>query len=297
MQISLPLSRLLNAYERYGRGLPPSVNVLLVIALAFAVARLTWSLVPVPEAARWQPPPAPPPAPVAQRPGGNGVDAIVGAHLFGQYVAPEQAKVIPGNAPDTRLPLTLMGILAGRNDESLALISSTPGDEKPYAIGDDVSPGVTIKEIYPDRVILARGSAFETLRLDKDQPSNSPAYLSPTATPDEDESGDAEPASTQLGQIRSMVMTDPSKAAEFIRVQPANAGGSLHGYRIYPGRDRTLFNEAGLRPGDLVTAVNGIQLDDTQKALQMLNDLSHASDVTLTLERGGQVQTVTVSLN
>ena len=53
----------------------------------------------------------------------------------------------------------------------------------------------------------------------------------------------------------------------------------------------------GLRPGDLVTAVNGIQLNDTQTALQMLNDLSRAPNVTLTIERGGQVQTVNVSLN
>src|SRR4051812_21907139 len=106
MQISLPLSRLSNAYERYGRGLPPAANVLLVVAIAFAVARLTWSLIPEPEAAHWRPAPAPPPAAAAQHAGAS-VDTIVGAHLFGVYTAPEKQQTDLSHIADTRLPLTL----------------------------------------------------------------------------------------------------------------------------------------------------------------------------------------------
>jgi general secretion pathway protein C len=93
------------------------------------------------------------------------------------------------------------------------------------------------------------------------------------------------------------VLSDPSKVSQYIRVQPANVNGQLKGFRVYPGRERGAFNQLGLRPGDLVTQVNGIQLDDSQKALQMLTELSKANSVSLTIERGGQTQNFNVTLN
>jgi general secretion pathway protein C len=46
-----------------------------------------------------------------------------------------------------------------------------------------------------------------------------------------------------------------------------------------------------------VTAVNGVQLDDTQKAMQMLSDLSKAGSVSVVIDRGGQPQTINVTFN
>jgi general secretion pathway protein C len=73
-------------------------------------------------------------------------------------------------------------------------------------------------------------------------------------------------------------------------------GGQLKGYRVYPGKDRSAFTAAGLRPGDLVTSVNGVQLDDPAKALQMLGDLGQAGQVNLVVERGGQSQNISINL-
>lgn len=298
MALALSLNRLSPYYERYGRWLPPAVEVVLVVAIAWTLAQLAWTLVPTPERARWRPAPVAPPAPSASRASGPNVQAIVDANLFGAYVPPavNAAATDIANAPDTSLNLTLLGILAGSDESSSrALIGTQNGEEQPYAIGEDVAPNVTLQAIFPDRVILLRAGQPETLRLDKDQPSNAPSYAQAAPA----ETAPAAPAATgaMISQIREQVLADPSKASEYIRVQPANVGGQVQGYRIYPGRDRALFTEVGLRPGDLVTAVNGIQLNDTQTALQMLNDLSRAPNVTLTIERGGQVQTVNVSLN
>ena len=78
-------------------------------------------------------------------------------------------------APDTNLNLTLLGILSnGSNDKdsrSRALISAQGGEEKPYSVGDDVSRGVQLTAIFPDRVILNRNGKLETLRLDKESTS------------------------------------------------------------------------------------------------------------------------------
>ena len=277
--------------ERHGRRLAPAASALLVLALGWGLAQLLWSLVPPPESAQWRPAPVQPDNTSARSNGPN-IESVIAARLFGVYQAPANPQTAAlSSAPDTSLNLTLLGILAGSGEhDSRALIGQQSGEELPYSIGQDIVAGVSLQAIFPDRVILSRNGSLETLRLDKDSPSTS------TAPPVVQEST-ASAGNAQMAQIREQILQDPSKAGEFIRVQPASApGGGTKGYRIYPGKDRALFSNSGLRPGDLVTAVNGIQLDDGQKALQTLNDLKAAGSVTLTLERGGQTQTVNVSL-
>lgn len=290
MAVSLPLQTISRAYARHRHRLPPAANLLLVALIAASIAQLVWTLAPLPEAARWRP------APVqasASAPAGRSfnVETLLSARLFGLYQPAGNASVDIENAPDTRLNLTLLGILSGRGErDSRALIASDSG-EKPYRIGDDIARGVTLQAIFPDRVILLRNGKAETLRLNKDQPSK--ASVGPAIERAAASSG----VGATLSEVRDQLLQDPSKASEYIRVQPASQNGQLRGYRLYPGRDRELFNNVGLRPGDVVTAVNGIELDNAQKALQMLNDLSQASNFALTIDRGGQVQTVNVSLN
>lgn len=294
---SLPLrsalgARSLGAFsERHARKLPVAAAAVFAVLAGHALARLAWTLVPMPEAARWQAPPAPalPPRP------GDAVDvnALASSGLFGRL------QVAAGNAlmaaPETPLNLVLLGLLADdRPERSRALISAAPGDEQAYAVGDDLGHGVTLQAIFPDRVILLRNGRPETLRLERDKGGAPGAPAPALAAAD-----DAAPAgpSPPLSQIRDEVVRDPAKAAEYIRVQPANVAGQLKGYRIYPGRDRGVFSSAGLRPGDLVTAVNGVQLDDPAKALQLLGDLGQAGTVNLVVERGGQSQNISINLS
>jgi len=280
-------------YERYARWLPAAVDLVLAVVIARLLAQLIWALLPTPAAAAWQPAPA-----LASAPNpANQLDLgrISAAHLFGQY----QASTSPGldkirNAPDTQLALTLLGILANNKNKaaSRALIAGG-SDEKPYSINDAVAQGVTLTAIFPDRVVLSRNGQLETLRLDKDQPNSNDAPLA--VADNAADSGAAE----SLAQIRAQMLSNPAKVQDFIRVQPAPnpSGNGQLGYRIYPGRDRSVFTAAGLRPGDVVSSINGVQLDDPSKSLQLLSDLSQANQLTLTVQRGGESQTVNVNLS
>ena len=285
---------LLRAYERHAKSLPRAAEALLVVLLAYALAGLVWRLVPAPPGSAWQAPRETSSALAAAGAQGPNVDLIAGAHLFGEVpIEADPALSELTEAPDTRLDLTLMGILAATADRgSRALIGASNGEEKPFAIGDDVVRGVRLQAIFPDRVILARGGQLETLRLDKDAPNRGGGV--PTATASAPSGGETE-TGAMLASIRQELLNDPSRAAEYIRIQPASSGGQLRGYRIYPGRDRTAFNAVGLRPGDLVTQVNGIQLNDANTALQMLGQLSQAGSVSVLVDRGGQQQVVNVN--
>ena len=275
--------KLANAYAIHSTRIVSTTQLILVIAIAWTLAGLIWALIPIPQSARWRP--APVVATATQSSTGPNLDLIIAAKLFGLY-QPQGSNLQA--APDTSLSLTLLGIFAGPDKEhSRALIGQQDGTEKPYAIDQDVVPGVSVQAIFPDRIILSRSGQLETLRLDKDKAGAD--FLA--------RGGQGAAGTGQLGQIRNELLTDPNKAAEYIRVQPANVGGKMRGYRVYPGQKPDIFASTGLQPGDLVTSMNGVSLDDTQKALQMLNDLSKAGSVSLVVDRGGQSQTINVSFN
>jgi general secretion pathway protein C len=276
-------------YQRHGRRLPTLAAIVLALLIGRAAADLVWILVPTPQAARWQPPPAAPVAPRASD--APDINAIAGSGLFGRYQAAPTDSL--ENAPDTPLNLTLLGLLADDREQYSRALIANGTEEQSYAVGDDVARGVTLQAIFPDRVILSRNGRLETLRLERDKPGAGGDFTPPVAQAEERAPG----APAPLAAIRDEVLKDPARASEYVRVQPANVGGQLKGYRVYPGKDRSAFSAAGLRPGDLVTSVNGVQLDDPAKALQMLGDLGQAGQVNLVVERGGQSQNISINLS
>lgn len=286
-----PLAWTQRVWERHGARLPGLATAVFTMLLAVALAQAVWLLLPAPESARWTPMPAAPKA-SANNSRRADVAGIVGAHLFGIYQPTVISSQSAREAPDTPLNLTLMGIFAGTSaDYSRALIAQVGGSEQPYSQGDRISAGVILQKILTDRVILLRDGRLETLRLEKDRPSSADA---PAAV----ETASAEPGSGQdLARIRDEVLRDPAKAGEYLRVQPANLGGQLHGYRVYPGNNRAAFTNSGLRPGDLITSVNGVELNDAGRALQLLGQLAQSPQINMTVERGGQTQTINLNLN
>lgn len=287
---------LLAAYERYGAWLPKAASLLLTIVLARMAAELVWALVPQPAASAWQPPPS---APVAAANKGADLNSIAAANLFGQY-QPHAEGIDPKHARETTLNLTLLGVFAWDEKLSRAIIEPQGGEAKPFAIGDTVVAGATLQQVLPDRAILLRNGRPEKLMLKKGADDGSSADTDTgdgEAPPEEDQgNADDEPANS-VSEVRNVLLSDPSRAAEFIRVMPLNAGNGLNGYRVYPGPDRTLFTGTGLRPGDVVTAVNGVQLNDPARAIQMLGDLAHTNNLSITVNRGGTNQNIQVNLN
>jgi general secretion pathway protein C len=215
------------------------------------------------------------------------LNAIVNAHLFG--VAPDSGD--PSDAPATAANLTLTGTLAGREPEhGWAIIGASGQSARVYATGASLPGGTKLFAVYPDRVILDRNGTRESLvlpRLAGAGPGYAPRVASRTsAAPGVDGS--------LADSVRQILAQNPSAGGELLRPQPVFAGGSLRGYRVYPGRNRAQFAQLGLQPGDLVLAVNGAALDDPNRSLETLRGIGQGGAVTLTVDRGGQQQQLTV---
>lgn len=268
--------------------LPPWVMVVLVIALAWQLGKLTWMLIPRGEAVA-VPVTATPRAaadPARSRPSGFDVSRIVAAHLFGEQPAAPAVPVAPPveEIDDTELRLTLRGTIAANEERlAMAIISDDRGDEQVYAIGDTITGGRKLHSVLPDRAILDNNGQLEALRLPRDSDS------APASTNTRRSLRTATPV-RPVNQLQRELAENPAKLTDLIRPQPVFSNGKQLGYRVYPGRRRQQFLALGLKPGDLLTEINGTPLDDPARGADIFRSLSDATQVSVTIERNGSPQ-------
>lgn len=285
-----------------GPRLPKIINLVLVVLIGITTARIVWSLLPGEGEESLPPPPRQNAASNNDQAGTVDFNGILSANIFGQAQNDAPVDIDPMVAPETRLNLKLTGIFSATDPElSRALIKDDSGKQRPYAVGDDIPGNAKLYSIHADRVLLERKGRYETLRLEQEKLSGPASSASrntrrPTfgAGAPTNISGDA---LTSLSAVRGELLQDPTKAGQYIRVQPVYNQGQLQGYRVYPGKNRQLFKDVGLRAGEMVTSINGTQLDDPARALQIVSELGTASQLSVTLERAGQSRTVNINLN
>ncbi len=290
------------AFNKVLNLLPRIITAVLVMMIGLLLATLFW-LFFTPES----------PLPVvsmtpstrldkAATPENYGKD-LANKHLFGEV--DKAKKVTPEAPPVTRLNLELFGIVARKGQQSYAIIASGKGAKQEiYTQGQQPQPGVSINRILPKKVILKHGGKLEELLLPEDKVSTGnrahlPRVVPPPAyTPRVDTGATAEDAANKLpendlGALRDALANNPDKILEVASITEAkDKDGNLIGFRLSPGKNRKLFRKLGLRPGDVVTQVNGVQLDSPAKGLMIMNELSSAASIAIVVKRGDQEVTI-----
>src|SRR5690606_18937211 len=71
-------------------------------------------------------------------------------------------------------------------------------------------------------------------------------------------------------------------------------GGQVVGYKIRPGRNAEQFTALGLQPDDIVTAVNGMPLNNPGKIMEIYKNMSNGTSANLEISRGGSVLSVDI---
>lgn len=283
--------------------LPWILAALLIAALGYRMAELTWRVVPITESEEIIPPePAVATTQIAKPVIGASISQ---SNLFGRVeiaVAPkveEQAVV-----PETRLNLTLLGVISSSTvGTAKAIISDASGNEEYYSVGMQVPGGASLEEIHADYVMLKRNNRLEMLRLPADESAGMPGGgigappsmgTAPQAgrrvLPPNTMGTDNRSTGAMLHEYRDALNQDPQSVMDLVRAEPVREGDKLIGYRVSPGRDRQLLSRFGLRAGDVVTMVNGVRLDNPLKGLEIIQNLQTAGQVNIEVMRNGVTQ-------
>lgn len=285
---------------------------LAVAWLLASVARLVWLLLPL-SAAPAQPAPAPVNA-VAQAQAGTAapvdIEAMVAWHLFGEAGAKPVAATggatavaagIEEQAADTSLNLQLQGVMSASEAKLARALILAEGRQQQYTVGEQLpaSGKVVLAKVLVDRAIIDNNGRYETLWLYDPNAAGlvqpQPMAQAQPAVATVDKRGDA--AVTALAQdYRQQLYQNPSGLTDVMQLSVAREGDKLIGYRVRPGRDPQQFQQFGFRPDDVITAINGVTLDDPQRALELYNLLRNATEATFSVRRGGEELTLVVSL-
>ncbi len=241
------------------------------------------------------------------------IERIQSWHLFGEAGEVEpvalveetaaQANALEGiekGARETRLALKLRGVVASTEDGLGYAIIEHQSRQDIYAVGDKlpVSGQVTLAKVMPGQVVLDNGGTYELLELFEDSvldaQSATPPIAASSAPVRQQTTG--ETAAAVARDYRERLYQNPQSLAEVVTISAVRENGQLLGYRIAPGKEREQFELLGFKPGDLVTSVNGIALDDPANTLRLYQAMRSAGEAVFDLQRGDQPVTVSVSL-
>ena len=187
-------------------------------------------------------------------------------------------QVFSIDVPPTSLSLRLYGIRYSNSGQlDAAILGFDPNNQRIYKTNEVIADDIILEFIEPERVVISRGGIRESVTFDSD------TVLSPEIT------------KVLANSSKGIKVEDINSSAlsQMISFQPYFSNGTLKGYQIYPGNQSKLFDSSGLKSGDVLVAVNGLDIKDPS----VLKELSVFGQVKLNLIRDDDDLSIIVKLN
>lgn len=211
--------------------------------------------------------------------------------FFGEpeVIEPEFVEVVEVvEAPETKLNLSLQAVLAQGEGEGFAVIAQSSGSGKVFQLGDDVFGSSKLESVFSDRVILDRKGKLETLKFETSDSSD--ILQSVEVEPEIEETLQATivKVNNELAnggdyqtQAQNVVNYLSQRASQNPQALLNELGLQANGDGYQVTRRARQLQMIGLRPGDLVTAINDTAVGNIVDDQSLFNNL---------LQTGGQVK-------
>ncbi|MBI3797952.1 MAG: hypothetical protein HY268_13425 [Deltaproteobacteria bacterium] len=171
-----------------------------------------------------------------------------------------------------------------------------------YREGETVAPGVILVQVSWDQVILERNGRRETLTLPTDAPAAPTPLVVTTAapTPRQDQDG-VRQVTQDTFQIDHRevdhAMENLNDLFTQVRAVPyADSNGASQGFRLFSIKPQSLVERLGMKNGDIVQRVNGVEIADPSTAFSLLQDLQGRTQVRVDILRNRQPVTLSYEI-
>jgi len=199
--------------------------------------------------------------------------------------------------------LKLLGTATGLRDRAFAIFEDqTTRNQLLYREGETISPGVQLIQVGWDRVTIDREGQRETLLLPRESPPSAPSSpVTPisTTTPD-NKDGVRQVAPDTFHIDRREVDHAVSHLSDLftqVRAVPyTSQGGATQGFRLFSIKPDSLIERIGLKNGDVVQRVNGVEITDPSTAFTLLQDMQGRSQVRVDVLRNHQPTTLSYEI-
>ena len=253
------------------------IEAALLVLLMIQIARLLWALVtPVGLFGEWR----------AREPVIVSADARQALFAgFDPFFRTGAAIGAAGAQQVTTLPLKLYGTSVNEaSGQGTAIIANESDEQSSYAVGDEIAPGVVLKAVAFDHVVIQRGGASETLYIDQSSgdiagddgaaPANAPASPGLAAPPPHG--------------------LEPDGLISALNLAPRTEGGKVTGIVVGAQGDNEAAALAGFRAGDIIVQVNGRPVTSAGDLNALRGAIRPGARLSFMVERGAA--TVPISL-
>ncbi len=242
----------------------------LVVALAAQLAHWTWVFLSPPAVGRAD----------AQAAAGS-VDLAAIGRLFG---APAPGSAAPSSALGG---LRLKGVVAPTPGVAASAIFSTgAGRDVSVFLGGEIAPGLTLAEVLPDHVIVARGGDRERVDLEAAHSAPAASRAGRRAPGFHLEVARAGPHTYSLSRRElDQALRDPNQLGYLGRIGMPRGGG----VRMEAAPPGSLAAKLGLQSGDLIRSVNGQRVASTGDLARLYQEFATLSQVQAEVQRGSAV--------
>lgn len=218
-----------------------------------------------------------------------------------------EEKTPTGEPVRTSLNLKVLGVLVvgkGEDPRSSATVQGSAGLDT-YAVSeeDGFAPNTKLTKVAPDRIVFVHNGRFEFAPFAEEEmasifgppPSDTtPTRPIPAGTPTEPSTTPSGTAIKQEGEGRFVIeqgevqnaLANVEQLYTEIRAIPNFSGGKVSGMRILSVKQGSLFDKLGLRRGDILEKLNGMELD-VKKGFEVFGQLKNERHLTVDLIRQG----------
>lgn len=187
--------------------------------------------------------------------------------------------------------LKAVGVVVARRPEASVAILHSAGRSRVVAVGETAFGG-RVAEITGSGVLMEFEGVKSLLRL-----ASAPAALAQAPPPPPPL---AEPAAGELTMDRRdlerRLSLETSRILAETALVPVQNGSQVDGFAITRMPEGTLLSDAGLKPGDIVTEINGTAIDSLATLISLWPRLQNETTVRAVVMRGGRPLTLTLSL-
>jgi general secretion pathway protein C len=92
------------------------------------------------------------------------------------------------------------------------------------------------------------------------------------------------------------LLANPTNFVKTVRVRPQREGGKVVGYKLRRFQANSPLAALGAQKGDVIQAVNGVDLTSMDKALGAFQSLRSANDLNFSITRAGKPMDLKVSI-
>ena len=213
-------------------------------------------------------------------------------------------------------------VSSSKKSKAFAIMSHSGGDQQMYSEGESIADDVKVVEIFADKVIVENRGVRQEIFLSDGKsmastdsasapiPASAKQQMRPRTLPPAVSASIAAGQHKQIPQsmsnprrggenlgqqdlrkLREDVVNDASILSQYSAPEPLLMDGSVKGFRLHLSNRLRLLYQVGFRPGDVVTELNGVRLNDPATVQQALYNFIGSDQMSISVMRGQNEET------